>query len=100
MREKGGNRLVLGSNYMVDELKLPNQAPRVSDEPLQTCVAWYEARKKSTFILKLNSMLFLEGTDSAIVKSAALYETAVPRFETEEAETFNFALRYFLKLYS
>ncbi|GFV47450.1 hypothetical protein TNCV_4831061 [Trichonephila clavipes] len=30
MRDKGGNRLVLGPNYMVDALKLPNQAPRVS----------------------------------------------------------------------
>ncbi|GFT82546.1 hypothetical protein TNCV_1633501 [Trichonephila clavipes] len=25
---------------MVDALKLPNQAPRVSGESLQTCVAW------------------------------------------------------------
>ncbi|GFW66666.1 hypothetical protein TNCV_1370991 [Trichonephila clavipes] len=30
MREKGGNRLVSGPDYMVDALKLPNQAPRVS----------------------------------------------------------------------
>ncbi|GFY36635.1 hypothetical protein TNCV_28391 [Trichonephila clavipes] len=27
MREKGGNRLVPGPDYMVDALKLPNQAP-------------------------------------------------------------------------
>ncbi|GFS93224.1 hypothetical protein TNCV_1052171 [Trichonephila clavipes] len=40
MREKGGNRLVPGPDYMVDALKLLNQAPRVSDESLQTCVAW------------------------------------------------------------
>ncbi|GFW59023.1 hypothetical protein TNCV_2831291 [Trichonephila clavipes] len=40
MQEKGGNRLVPSSDYMVDPLKLPNQAPRVSDESLQTCVAW------------------------------------------------------------
>ncbi|GFV96100.1 hypothetical protein TNCV_1870611 [Trichonephila clavipes] len=40
MREKGGNRLVQGPDYMVDALKLSNQAPRVSGEPLQTCVAW------------------------------------------------------------
>ncbi|GFY17939.1 hypothetical protein TNCV_3384321 [Trichonephila clavipes] len=40
MREKGGNRLVLGQDYMVDALKLYNQAPRVSGESLQTCVAW------------------------------------------------------------
>ncbi|GFV48099.1 hypothetical protein TNCV_3027831 [Trichonephila clavipes] len=30
MREKGGNRLVKGPDCMVDALKLPNQAPRVS----------------------------------------------------------------------
>ncbi|GFW69337.1 hypothetical protein TNCV_486861 [Trichonephila clavipes] len=35
---KRGNRLVPGLGYMVDALKLPNQAPRVSGEPLQTCV--------------------------------------------------------------
>ncbi|GFX33096.1 hypothetical protein TNCV_5042641 [Trichonephila clavipes] len=40
MREKGGNHLVPSSDYMVDALKLPNQAPRVSGESLQTCVAW------------------------------------------------------------
>ncbi|GFW26667.1 hypothetical protein TNCV_2850571 [Trichonephila clavipes] len=38
MREQGGNRLVPGPEYMVDALKLPNQAPRVSGESLQTCV--------------------------------------------------------------
>ncbi|GFY24242.1 hypothetical protein TNCV_1012911 [Trichonephila clavipes] len=38
MREKGGNRLVPGLDYMVDALKLSNQAPRVSGESLQTCV--------------------------------------------------------------
>ncbi|GFY18555.1 hypothetical protein TNCV_2397801 [Trichonephila clavipes] len=40
MREKGGNHLVPGPDYMVDVLKLPNQASRVSGESLQTCVAW------------------------------------------------------------
>ncbi|GFV80062.1 hypothetical protein TNCV_4654791 [Trichonephila clavipes] len=40
MREKGGNRLVPGPNYMVDTINLPNQAPRVSGETQQTCVAW------------------------------------------------------------
>ncbi|GFX30462.1 hypothetical protein TNCV_3461131 [Trichonephila clavipes] len=40
MREKGGNRLVPGTDYMVDALKLSNQAPSVSGESLQTCVAW------------------------------------------------------------
>ncbi|GFX98705.1 hypothetical protein TNCV_1502831 [Trichonephila clavipes] len=40
MREKGGNRLVAGPNYTVDALKLPNQAPRVSGESLQTCGTW------------------------------------------------------------
>ncbi|GFU71115.1 hypothetical protein TNCV_1216391 [Trichonephila clavipes] len=40
MREKGGNRLVPGTDYMVDALKLSNQTPRVSGESLQTCVAW------------------------------------------------------------
>ncbi|GFU62876.1 hypothetical protein TNCV_3520131 [Trichonephila clavipes] len=38
MREKGGNRLVPGPDYMVDALRLPNQAPRVSGESIQTCV--------------------------------------------------------------
>ncbi|GFW60248.1 hypothetical protein TNCV_1843291 [Trichonephila clavipes] len=40
MREKGGNRLVPCTDYMVDALKLLNQAPRVSSELLQKCVAW------------------------------------------------------------
>ncbi|GFW69458.1 uncharacterized protein LOC103524116 [Trichonephila clavipes] len=40
IREKGGNRLVPGTDYMVDALKLSNQAPKVSGESLQTCVAW------------------------------------------------------------
>ncbi|GFW39200.1 hypothetical protein TNCV_1831901 [Trichonephila clavipes] len=40
MREKGGNRLVPGSDYMVDSIQLPNQAPRVSGESLQERVAW------------------------------------------------------------
>ncbi|GFT55534.1 uncharacterized protein TNCV_3320491 [Trichonephila clavipes] len=39
MREKGGNRLVPGPDYMVDALKLLNQAARVSGESLQACVA-------------------------------------------------------------
>ncbi|GFS57279.1 hypothetical protein TNCV_491711 [Trichonephila clavipes] len=40
MREKARNRLVPGPDYMVDALELPNQAPRVFGESLQTCVAW------------------------------------------------------------
>ncbi|GFV97305.1 hypothetical protein TNCV_2038151 [Trichonephila clavipes] len=40
MREKGGKRLVPGPDYMVDALKLSNQAPRASGELLQTCTAW------------------------------------------------------------
>ncbi|GFX78580.1 hypothetical protein TNCV_30201 [Trichonephila clavipes] len=40
MREKGVNRTVPGPDCMVDALKLPNQAPRVSGESLQTCVTW------------------------------------------------------------
>ncbi|GFW92580.1 uncharacterized protein TNCV_518971 [Trichonephila clavipes] len=40
MREKGCNRLVPGPDYMGDALKLSNQAPRVSGESLQMCVAW------------------------------------------------------------
>ncbi|GFV42010.1 hypothetical protein TNCV_2838291 [Trichonephila clavipes] len=39
-REKGGNRLVPDPDYMVDALKFPNQALRVSGESLQTCVTW------------------------------------------------------------
>ncbi|GFW66492.1 hypothetical protein TNCV_3310111 [Trichonephila clavipes] len=35
MREKGGDRLVPGQDYMVEALKLPNQAPRGSGESLQ-----------------------------------------------------------------
>ncbi|GFW95950.1 hypothetical protein TNCV_4173771 [Trichonephila clavipes] len=40
MREKGDNYLVPDPGYMVDALKLPNQAPRGSGESLQKCVAW------------------------------------------------------------
>ncbi|GFY15549.1 hypothetical protein TNCV_1281971 [Trichonephila clavipes] len=40
MLEKCGNRLVPGPDYMVDALKLPNQASKVSGGSLQTCVAW------------------------------------------------------------
>ncbi|GFU52511.1 hypothetical protein TNCV_2115081 [Trichonephila clavipes] len=40
MREKGGNRLMPGPDYMKDALKLPNQAPRVSGKSLNTCVSW------------------------------------------------------------
>ncbi|GFU56229.1 hypothetical protein TNCV_712851 [Trichonephila clavipes] len=40
MREKGGNRLVPGTDYTVDASKLSNQAPRASGELLPTCVAW------------------------------------------------------------
>ncbi|GFT45513.1 hypothetical protein TNCV_3781441 [Trichonephila clavipes] len=39
MQEKGGNRLVPGPDYIVDALKLPNQAPRISGESIQTSVA-------------------------------------------------------------
>ncbi|GFU07434.1 hypothetical protein TNCV_2203771 [Trichonephila clavipes] len=38
--KKGGNHLVPGADYMVDALKLPNQAPRVSGESLQKSLAW------------------------------------------------------------
>ncbi|GFS94413.1 hypothetical protein TNCV_2014461 [Trichonephila clavipes] len=38
MREKGDNRLVPGPDYMVDALKLPNQAPRISSESHYRCV--------------------------------------------------------------
>ncbi|GFV32055.1 hypothetical protein TNCV_3868891 [Trichonephila clavipes] len=40
MREKDGNRLVPVPDYMVDALKLPNQAPSFSGESIQTCLAW------------------------------------------------------------
>ncbi|GFU54700.1 hypothetical protein TNCV_1037471 [Trichonephila clavipes] len=40
MREKGGNHLVSGLDYMVDALKLLNQTPRVSGQSLQKRVAW------------------------------------------------------------
>ncbi|GFV08079.1 hypothetical protein TNCV_1047081 [Trichonephila clavipes] len=40
MQEKGVNFLVPGPVYMVGALKLPNQAPRVYGESLQTCGAW------------------------------------------------------------
>ncbi|GFX17409.1 hypothetical protein TNCV_1494231 [Trichonephila clavipes] len=40
MREKDGNRSVPSLDYMVDALKNPNQASRVSGESLQTCMAW------------------------------------------------------------
>ncbi|GFS58589.1 hypothetical protein TNCV_111891 [Trichonephila clavipes] len=40
IREKGGNRLVPGPDYIVDALKLLIQAPRVSGESLQTCGSW------------------------------------------------------------
>ncbi|GFT58630.1 hypothetical protein TNCV_1250801 [Trichonephila clavipes] len=36
MREKDGNCLVASPDYMVDALKLPSQAPRVSGETIQT----------------------------------------------------------------
>ncbi|GFV64483.1 hypothetical protein TNCV_105721, partial [Trichonephila clavipes] len=39
-RENGGNRLVPGPDYIVDALKVPNQAPRGSGESLQKSVAW------------------------------------------------------------
>lgn len=39
MREKDSNRLVQCPNYIVDALNLPNQAPEVSDNSPQTCVA-------------------------------------------------------------
>ncbi|GFY10311.1 hypothetical protein TNCV_2629901 [Trichonephila clavipes] len=37
---KGDTRLVPVPDYTVGVLKLPNQAPRVSGESLQTCVSW------------------------------------------------------------
>ncbi|GFX21271.1 hypothetical protein TNCV_2252191 [Trichonephila clavipes] len=40
MQENGGNRLVPGLDYMVDALKLPHQALKVSGKSLQMCVAW------------------------------------------------------------
>ncbi|GFS74474.1 hypothetical protein TNCV_458261 [Trichonephila clavipes] len=40
MREKGGNRLEPGPDYMVEALKLPKQTLRVFGESLQTCMAW------------------------------------------------------------
>ncbi|GFX61778.1 hypothetical protein TNCV_1382761 [Trichonephila clavipes] len=40
MREKGGNHLVPGPDYMVDALKLPNQAPREYGELLLKYVFW------------------------------------------------------------
>ncbi|GFU56404.1 hypothetical protein TNCV_2609261 [Trichonephila clavipes] len=40
MREKGNNSLVPSTDYMMDALKLPNQAPRGSGESLQKCMAW------------------------------------------------------------
>ncbi|GFW48853.1 hypothetical protein TNCV_3900511 [Trichonephila clavipes] len=40
MREKVGNCLVSGLDYMVNALKLSNEAPRSSGESLQKCVAW------------------------------------------------------------
>ncbi|GFT09929.1 hypothetical protein TNCV_1114011 [Trichonephila clavipes] len=39
MREKGGKCVVPGPGYIVDALKLSNQALRVSGESLQTCMA-------------------------------------------------------------
>ncbi|GFX56507.1 hypothetical protein TNCV_74531 [Trichonephila clavipes] len=39
MREKDGTRLGPCLGYMVEALQLSNQAPRVSGESLQTCVA-------------------------------------------------------------
>ncbi|GFY04373.1 hypothetical protein TNCV_4414611 [Trichonephila clavipes] len=40
MRDKGGNHLVLGPDYMVDALKIPNEAPRGYGESLQKYVFW------------------------------------------------------------
>lgn len=40
MTKTDGNRLVPGPDYKVDASKPPNQAPGVSSESLQTCVAW------------------------------------------------------------
>ncbi|GFY36557.1 hypothetical protein TNCV_27621 [Trichonephila clavipes] len=40
MREKDDNRLAPGPDYMMDTLKLPNQALRGSGESLQKCVVW------------------------------------------------------------
>ncbi|GFV70517.1 hypothetical protein TNCV_3480131 [Trichonephila clavipes] len=38
--QKGSNHLLPVPDYMVDALKLFNQAPRASGESLQKCVAW------------------------------------------------------------
>ncbi|GFV92276.1 hypothetical protein TNCV_3951311 [Trichonephila clavipes] len=43
MREKGGNHLVPGPDYMVDALKLPKQAPRGSAPKPK--IAWIEVRR-------------------------------------------------------
>ncbi|GFS83619.1 hypothetical protein TNCV_1658211 [Trichonephila clavipes] len=40
MREKSGNRLVTGPNFMVDASTLSNQAPKGLGESLQKFVAW------------------------------------------------------------
>ncbi|GFU93084.1 hypothetical protein TNCV_1663161 [Trichonephila clavipes] len=40
MREKDGNRFPSDPDYMMDALKLPKQAPRVSGESLRMCVTW------------------------------------------------------------
>ncbi|GFW91075.1 hypothetical protein TNCV_1759491 [Trichonephila clavipes] len=40
MRENGDNHLVQGPDCIVDALKLPNQAPKVSGESLQMFLVW------------------------------------------------------------
>ncbi|GFX30181.1 hypothetical protein TNCV_1962881 [Trichonephila clavipes] len=49
MREKDVNHLVPGPSIPVDAIKRLNQAPRVSGESLQMCVAWRCHGKKHLF---------------------------------------------------
>ncbi|GFW35720.1 hypothetical protein TNCV_4435691 [Trichonephila clavipes] len=60
MREKGGNRLVPGPDYMVDVLKLPNQDTRVSGESLQTCMAWRCPDRTDLFCWLILANLYYE----------------------------------------
>ncbi|GFW36357.1 uncharacterized protein TNCV_3712771 [Trichonephila clavipes] len=46
MREKGGNRLVPDPDYMVDALKLPNQAPRVFNNLVALHFKYDQARRR------------------------------------------------------
>ncbi|GFU41368.1 hypothetical protein TNCV_3011821 [Trichonephila clavipes] len=58
MPEQGGNRLVPGSDYMGDALKLSNQALRASGESVQVFIQdFYEKIGSYTF----NSITFVNG---------------------------------------